>query len=150
MQVSRVANFINRSRVIQSTLGHINKNPAMYNALAAFTLASVMRPTLIGCFNFKDNKDKKYSQASAIAAGLVELAATAAIFLPLNKCICKASQELYKSTGTIYSNNPVPLRQFKSITNRGIKALSLIPISLLRFSLIKPIVDNFLKEKKKW
>lgn len=148
MNVSRVASYINRSKAVQATLRHINKNPAMYNALAAFTLASVMRPMLIGCFNFKDKKDKKYSQASAIAAGLVELAATAAIFLPLNKRISKASQKLYNTPGTIYTNNPVPLRQFKSVTNRGIKALVLIPISFLRFSLIKPIVDNFLKEKK--
>ena len=149
MQVSRVANFINRSKVIQSTLKHINKNPAMYNALASFTLASVMRPTLIGCFNFKDNKDKKYSQASSIAAGLVELAATAAIFLPLNKNICNASKILYSTGNTIYKNNPVPLRQFKSLTNRIIKAAALIPISLARFSLVKPIVDTLFKEKKK-
>ena len=148
MQVSRVANFINRSRTIQATLKHINKNPAMYNAIAAFTLASVMRPTLIGCFNFKDKKDKKYSQASSIAAGLVELAATAAIFLPLNKSICSASKILYNSSNTIYKNNPIPLRQFKSVTNRVIKAATLIPISLARFALVKPIVDIIFKDKK--
>jgi outer membrane protein assembly factor BamA len=90
---------------------------------------------------FKEKKDRQYSQASAIAAGVVELGASVALFTPVNKVIQKASDNLFKTAGTVYHNNPQVLRQFKSITNRGIKVLSLIPISLLRFSLVKPIVN---------
>lgn len=141
MNVQKIANFINNSKTTQTILKHIDKNPAMYTAASSFILAGVMRPATIGVMPFKEKKDKQYSQASAVAAGLVELGATAALFLPLNKSIAKASENLYKAAGTIYHENPQVLRQFKSITNRGIKVLSLIPISLCRFSLVKPIVN---------
>jgi outer membrane protein assembly factor BamA len=113
----------------------------LYAAGASFALASVVRPGLIGVMPFKEKKDRQYSQASAIAAGVVELGASVALFTPVNKVIQKASDNLFKTAGTVYHNNPQVLRQFKSITNRGIKVLSLIPISLLRFSLVKPIVN---------
>lgn len=148
MQINRVANFINHSKTAQKLLKSVNDNPALWSASSSFFLASILRPGLIGVMPFKDKKDKKYSQASSIAAGLVELGASIALFIPLQKSICKASENLYKTTGTIYHNNPVVLRQFKSITNRGIKALALIPISLARFSLVKPIV-NFIFGKEK-
>ena len=149
MQISRVANFINHNKSAQKLLRSVNDNPALYGAASSFILASIMRPGLIGVMPFKDKKDKRYSQASSIAAGLVELGASMALFIPLQKSICKASENLYKSAGTIYHNNPAVLRQFKSITNRGIKAMALIPISLARFSLVKPIVNFvFGKETK--
>ena len=141
MNVQRVANFINNSKCTQSVLKHINKNPALYNATSAFILASVMRPMLIGCFPFKDKKDKTYSQASSVAAGIVGLGASVALFLPLNKSIEKASKTLYNTANTVFKDNAAVCRSFKSLTNRGIKVLSLIPISLLRFSLVRPVVD---------
>ena len=149
MNVQCIANFLNNSKTAQSVLKSIDKNPAVYSAAASFVLAGVMRPAAIGVMPFKEKKDKQYSQASAVAAGLVELASTAAIFFPLNKSIAKASDNLYKAKGTIFHENAAALRQFKSITNRGIKAMALIPISLLRFSLVRPIVDTlFGKERK--
>lgn len=148
MKVNKIANFINHSEGAQKVLKGINKNPAIYGAGASFCLAAIMRPSLIGIMPFKEKKDKQYSQASAIAAGTVELASSFALFLPINKSIEKASKNLYKTAGTIYHENPQVLRQFKSISNRGIKVLSLIPISFLRFSLVRPIVDVvFGKEK---
>lgn len=144
---SRVANFINNSATTQSALKSINKNPALFNAGSAFVLAGMMRPALIGCMPFKEKKDKTYSQASAVAAGIVELGATAALFIPLNKAIRTASDNLYKSKASFFTENAPALRQFKSLTNRGIKVLSLIPISLMRFSLVKPVVDLFFKDK---
>ena len=141
MKINRIAKFINESKTAQKVLKNINDNPALYAAGASFALASVVRPTLIGVMPFKEKKDKHYSQASAIAAGVVELGASVALFTPVNKVIQKASDNLFKTAGTVYHNNPQVLRQFKSITNRGIKVLSLIPISLLRFSLVKPIVN---------
>lgn len=143
MKVNRIANWINNSKKAQAILKNINDNPAMYSAVSSFALAAVFRPGLIGVMPFKEKKDKQYSQASAVAAGIVELGASAALFVPLNKCIAKASENLYKSTSTFYEKNPAALRQFKSVTNRGIKVLSLIPISLLRFSLVKPVVNLF-------
>lgn len=141
MKINPIAKFINNSKTAQKILKNVNDNPALYGAGASFVLASMLRPSLIGVMPFKEKKDKQYSQASAIAAGVVELGASMALFTPVNKCIQKASDNLFKTAGTIYHNNPQVLRQFKSITNRGIKVLSLIPISLLRFSLVKPIVN---------
>lgn len=143
MKINRVANFINHSKTTQKLLKNVNDNPALYGATASFVLASILRPGLIGITPFKEKKDKTYSQASAIAAGVVELGASIALFTPINKTIQKASDNLFKSSGTVYYNNPQVLRQFKSITNRGIKVLSLIPISLLRFSLVRPVVNLF-------
>ena len=145
MRPEKVANFINNSKTAQKVLKGVNKNPAIYNAASAFVFASVMRPIAIGAMPFKEKKDKQYSQASAIAAGVVDLAATAAIFIPLNKSINKASTKL---TGDVFQNSKA-VDQFKSVTNRGLKALALIPISLTRFKIVRPIVDFlFGKEDK--
>lgn len=147
--IPKVASFINSSPLAQRTLKSVTNNPAVFSAVMSFGLASLLRPAIIGCFNFKDKKDKRYSQASAIAAGLIELGATVALFIPLNKAIAKTSKALYESKGSFYHENKLALRQFKSITNRGAKVLALIPMSLARFSLVKPVV-NFLfgKEEK--
>ena len=144
----RVANWINNSEGAQKVLRGINKNPAIFSAVAAFTLASIMRPITIGLLPFKNKKDKRVSQASAISAGLVELGTTAAIFLPLNKAIESSSKRLYKAQGTFYEGNNVALRQFKSVTNRGFKLLFLPLISLARFALVRPVSD-FLFGKNK-
>ena len=148
MSVERVANFINRSKTAQRLLKAVNNNPAVVTAVMSFGLSSMLRPAIIGCFNFKDKKDKKYSQASAVAAGLIELASTIAIFIPLNKSISKASKALYECKGSFYEKNNIALRQVKSITNRGAKLLALIPMSLARFALVKPVVDIMFGGKK--
>ena len=149
MGVERVASFINHSKTAQRVLKAVNNNTAVVTAVMSFGLSSILRPALIGCFNFKDQKDKKYSQASAIAAGLIELASTIAIFIPLNKCIAKTSKALYESKGSFYEGNNLALRQFKSVTNRGAKLLALVPMSLARFALVKPVVDVMFGGKKK-
>lgn len=146
--IPRIASFINRSKGAQRLLKTVNRNPAICSAFISFGLASVIRPSLIGCFKFSDSKDKKYSQASAIATGLVELGTTVALFIPLNKSIEKTSRALYKTVGSFYEGNNKALRQFKSITNRVAKLLLLVPISFTRFSLVKPIVKNFFEAKK--
>lgn len=144
----KIANWINRSEGAQRVLKGINKNPAVFSAVTAFAFASILRPVAIGALPFKDKKDKKCSQASAFAAGLTELAATIAVFFPLNKAIENASKSLYKSKGTFYESNNLALRQFKSVTNRGFKIAFLLPISLARFALVKPLMDSIFKEKK--
>lgn len=149
MSVERVAAFINRSKTAQSVLKAVNNNTAVFSAVMAFGLSAIARPAIIGCFNFKDKKDKKYSQGSAIAAGLIELLGTVAIFIPLNKSIAKASKTLYNATGSFYEGNKLALRQFKSVTNRGAKLLALVPMSLARFALVKPVVDVLFKDKNK-
>ena len=145
----RVANWIGRSPRVQAALRGINKNPAIFSAVTAFGLASILRPAAIGALPFKNDKDKKCSQASAVSAGLIELASTVAIFIPLNRCIEKVSKSLYNSKGTFYEGNNLALRQFKSVTNRGAKMLFIIPMSLARFALVKPLMDSLFKEKPK-
>ena len=144
-----VADWINKSERAQKVLKKINKNPAVFSAVVSFGLASVMRPTAIGVLPFKNDEDKKCSQASAISAGLIELASTVAIFVPLNKAIEKTSKSLYKNKGTFYEGNNLALRQFKSVTNRGAKMLFIIPMSLARFALIKPLLNSVLKKPEK-
>ena len=144
-----IANYINKSEGAQKVLRGINKNPAVFGAATSFVLASILRPAAIGVLPFKNSKDKKCSQASAVSAGLTELAATIAIFIPLNKSIESSSKALYKSKGTFYEGNNVALRQFKSVTNRGFKLAFLIPMSLMRFALVKPLMDHMFKDKEK-
>lgn len=143
-----IAGWISKSPRVQSGLQKINKNPAVFSAVVSFGLASILRPLAIGILPFKNDDDKKCSQASAISAGLIELASTIAIFVPLNKSIEKVSKSLYSSKGTFYEGNNLALRQFKSVTNRGAKMLFIIPMSLARFALIKPILSNVFNKKK--
>jgi hypothetical protein len=152
MKVDRVAKsiagWINESKGAQTVCRQINKNPAIFSAVVSFGLASLLRPAAIGVLPFKNDKDKKCSQASAVSAGLIELASTVAIFIPLNNCIEKVSKSLYGSKGTFFEGNNVALRQFKSVTNRGAKMLFIIPMSLARFALVKPILDSVFKKKE--
>ena len=85
----RVANWVGESPRAQAALKKINKNPAVFSAVVSFGLASILRPLAIGVLPFKNDKDKKCSQASAVSAGLIELASTVAIFIPLNNSIEK-------------------------------------------------------------
>ena len=144
-----IADWIGKSEGAQKALKRINKNPAIFSAVVSFGLASILRPSAISILPFKNDKDKKCSQASAISAGLIELASTIAVFIPLNNCIEKVSKSLYGSKGTFFEGNNVALRQFKSVTNRGAKMLFIIPMSLARFALIKPILNSVFKEKPK-
>ena len=142
-----IANYINNSKRTQEVLKGINRNPAVFGAAVSFCLASLLRPATIGLLPFKNKNDKKTSQASAIIAGLVELISTVAVFIPLNKAIEKTSKNLYKSTGSFYEGNNIALRQFKSVTNRGFKLAFLVPLSLARFSLVKPLMNKLFNDK---
>ena len=143
-----IANYINNSKRTQEVLKGINRNPAVFGAAVSFCLASILRPATIGLLPFKNKNDKKTSQASAISAGLVELVSTVAVFIPLNKAIEKTSKNLYQSeAGSFYRGNNVALRQFKSVTNRGFKLAFLVPLSLARFSLVKPLMNKLFNDK---
>lgn len=141
MKIHPVANYINKHKGAQNLLKNVNDNPALYGAFATGIFTLALRPATIGVMPFKEKKDKQYSIASSLAAGSIELAGSALIFNQCNKAIKTASDNLYKQQGTIYHENPAVLRQFKSITNRGIKVLALVPLSLARFALVKPIVN---------
>ena len=146
--INKIANFINNSPRAQKFLKKVSENTSVYAAGASFIIASGLRPAIMNCFNFKDKKDKKTSQASAIATGLVELASTVAIFIPLNKSIGKSSKALYNMQDTAYFQNKGILRQYKSVTNRVAKLLILPFVSYARFALVKPITDYISGKKK--
>ena len=154
-----IAGCINNHGGVQKVLYKIGKNPAMFSDVASFGLASILRPAVLDKLPFKNDKDRKCSKASAISSGVVDLATTTAIFLPLNKGIEKAGQALFSSKNTFYSGNKDAITQFNSITNRGFKLLFLVPIALVRMSMIKPLInkmnskeDNKVKKRKldKW
>lgn len=138
--IPRLASFINGSKTAQKVLRGVNDNAAMFSAVFSFGLAAGLRPLLIDIFSFKDGKDKTYSKAASVSAGLIELIASAILFIPLNKNIAKASRTLYSTKGSFYEGNKLALRQFKSVTNRVAKLIALVPMSLARFALITPVV----------
>lgn len=145
---SNIAGYINKSKRAQGVLKGIGENPAIFSAIAAFGLASVVRPLVTEALPFKNSRDKKCSQASAISSGLMDLATTLAIFIPLNKSIEKASLSLYNKGNSFYKGNDKAVSQFKSLTNRGIKLLLVAPINTARMYLIKPLMKNVLGADK--
>lgn len=145
---SKIAGFINKNKGAQRALQKVGDNPALFSAVTAFGLASVVKPAILGAMPFKNKKDKACSQATSIASGLTELAATAAIFIPLNKGISKASEVLLSSKGTIFENNKMMQGQFKSLTNRCARLLFLVPINILRTKMIKPLMKNIFEKRK--
>ena len=145
---TKVANFINNSERAQGVLKKVGENPALFSAVTAFGMASVAKPAILQALPFKNDKDRTCSQATSISSGLTELAATAAIFIPLNKNINKASKVLADSAGTIFNKSPQVVEQYKSVTNRGAKLLFLIPVNIARTKLIKPIINKIFENKE--
>ena len=62
-----------------------------------------------------------------------------AIFKPMNKAIENSSKQLYNTKGSMFFENPLLLRRYKSVTNRIAQIPPTLLTSLLRFSLIGPI-----------
>ena len=86
-----------------------------------------------------DKNDAKYGACSSISAAVVELAGSYALFKPMNKAIESSSKQLYKTEGSLYHENPLLLRRYKSITNRVAKLPLNFVTSMLRFSMIYPL-----------
>ena len=143
-----IAGCINNHRGVQKVLHKIGKNPAMFSAVASFGLASIIRPAVLDKMPFKNESDKKCSKASAIMTGALELATTAAIFIPLNKSIEKAGSALLNSKSPLYAGNKDTVTQFKSVMNRGAKFLFLLPMALVQMSAIKPLVKRMTQKQE--
>lgn len=134
----KAANFINKSLRAQSTLKKVSKNPALAGATSSFILSTTIRPAAIMAVT-PDKNDAKYGACSSISAALVELVGSYALFKPMNKAIESSSKQLYKTEGSIYHENPLLLRRYKSITNRVAKLPLNFVTSMLRFSMIYPL-----------
>lgn len=149
MKVDKIANFINNSKTTQKVLRAVSDNPAIMSAGISFIAASLLRPSAQGLLPIKDKKDRAYTIASSVATGVSELALASCIFIPANKAIQKTSKALYSSKGsTIYKENPLLLRQFKSLTNRFLK-IGLMPLtSWARFAAIGPFVKLLFRKDK--
>ena len=150
MNVDRVASFINNSKFVQKVLRSVSDNPAMASAGISFAVASLIRPSAQSVLPIKNDKDKKYTIASSVATGVTELAFATAIFIPANKAIQKVSKTLYSTAeNTIYKENPLLLRQVKSLSSRFLK-LGLLPVtSWLRFAAVAPFVKILFGKDKK-
>lgn len=149
MNVDRIASFINNSKVTQKILRAVSDNPALASAGVSFVAATILRPSAQGILPIKDKKDKAYTIGSSVATGVTELALATAIFIPANKAIQKVSKQLYSSSkDTIYKENNLLLRQFKSLSNRFLK-LGLLPVtSWLRFAAVAPFVKLLFRKDK--
>ena len=153
MNIDKIANFINHSKTTQKVLRAVSDNPALASAATSFVFASGLRPAAQGILPIKNNEDKKYTIASSVATGVTELLFSGAVFVRLNKGIQSISKKLYSSTkNTIYKENPLLLRQFKSLNSRFMKLASLPFTSWLRFAAVTPFVKLLFgkdKEEKK-
>lgn len=150
MNVDKIARFINNSKTTQKVLRAVSDNPALASAGISFAVASLIRPATQSILPIKDEKDKKYTIASSVATGVTELAFATAIFIPANKLIQKTSKQLYSTAkDTVYKENPMLLRQVKSLSSRFLK-LGLLPAtSWLRFAAVAPFVKFLFKDKGK-
>ena len=148
--VNRVANWVNTSKGVQKVLRSVSDNPALASAGVSFVAASILRPGAQSVLPIKNPEDKKYTIASSVTAGVTELLTAGLLFIPANKIINKTSKQLYSTTkDTIYKENPLLLRQFKSLSNRFLK-LSLMPLtSWLRFCTVPLAVSLMYPDKKK-
>ena len=141
MRVDKIADFINHSKVTQKILRSVSDNPALASSGVSFIFASMLRPAAQNALPIKNKDDKKYTIASSVATGVTELLFAAALFIPANKLIQKTSRALYSSAKeTVYKENPLLLRQFKSINSRFLKLASLPATSWLRFAAVTPFV----------
>ena len=149
MKVDAIARWINNSKTTQKVLRAVSDNPALASAGISFIAASFMRPMAQAALPIKNKDDKRYTIASSVATGVTELGLACLMFIPVNKLIQKVSRNLYSSSKeTIYKENPLLLRQFKSITNRGFKLLTLPLTSALRFAAITPFVKLLFGKNK--
>ena len=150
MKIEKIAHWINNSKFAQKTLRAVSDNPAFASATVSFISASLLRPGAQAILPISNPDDKKYTIASSMTAGVTELITAALIFIPANKLIAKTSKQLYSTTkDTVYKENPLLLRQFKSLTSRFLK-LGLMPLtSWLRFATVPLAVGLMYPDRKK-
>ena len=150
MKIEKIAHWINNSKFAQKTLRAVSDNPAFASATVSFISASLLRPGAQAILPISNPDDKKYTIASSMTAGVTELITAALIFIPANKLIAKTSKQLYSTTkDTVYKENPLLLRQFKSLTSRFFK-LGLMPLtSWLRFATVPLAVGLMYPDRKK-
>ena len=134
---AKIANFINNSPKTQKILRSCSKNPALFFSTASFVIQTTARPALTLAIT-EDKDDGIYGACSSISSAIVEMVGSYAIFKPMNKAIENSSKELYKTKGSMFFENPMLLRKYKSVTNRIAKIPPTLLTSLLRFSLIAP------------
>lgn len=133
-----IANWINNSKGAQKVLRGMSRNPAMAGAMASFVLSTTIRPATVLAIT-KDKDDAKYGACSSISAAITEVVGSYLIFKPMNKMIEESSKQLYKQEGSVFFQNPLLLRRYKSLTNRFAKLPPSLLIALLRFSMVYPI-----------
>ena len=133
-----IANWVNRSEGAQKALRGMSRNPAMAGAMSSFILSTTIRPAAVLAIT-KDKDDAKYGACSSISAAITEIIGSYLIFKPMNKMIEESSKQLYKQEGSVFHENPLLLRRYKSLTNRFAKLPPSLMIALLRFSMIYPI-----------
>lgn len=145
----RTAKFIANSKISQTLLSAIDKNPSLAGSTFAFAVAVFAKPIAIATIP-KSNKDDKldgiYSIARSISTGIADLAMGIAVFIPINKLIDSSGKTLFNSKNTIYHNNKEMCSNFKSIFNRGFK-ISFLPVfAFAKFFLIDDFADKIAKK----
>lgn len=135
---AKIAGHINNSPKMQKVLRGASRNPALAGAMSSFILSTTIRPATILAIT-PDRDDAKYGACSSVSAAFVELLGSYALFKPMNRAIENSSKQLYKLEGSLYHENPLLLRKYKSLTNRIFKLPLNFVTSMLRFSMIYPL-----------
>ena len=142
----KVANFIEKSPKTQKILRFADHNPALFNSVIVFGLASVLRPSTILLTSSKAEDKKEdaiYSAAKSITSGFVDLTTSLAIFLPLNKIIDSSTRKLFNNKNiSTYFQNKEACSAWKSVANRSAKIALLPIISYFNFKYVKVLVDK--------
>lgn len=145
LEPARVAKYIEKHKGAQSILRKADSNPALFQSLTVFTLATLVRPSTIMATPAKTSegkKDKLYSASRSIMTGIVDLSTAFIIFLPLNKILNKTGRKLYNTLDSIYHNNKEACSNFKSLSNRFIK-FGIIPfVAYLNFKYVKDMSNK--------
>lgn len=133
-----IANFINKSTKTQKILRGVSDNPSLWGTISAFAVGATIRPALtIGITPNK--KDGLYSASSSVASSFVELIGGFTLFTPMKKAIENSSKELYNTKNSVYYQNKLMLRNYKSTSNRVYKCFTFPLTSAIRFGLV-PVI----------
>ena len=113
----------------------------LVQGVTVFLLASLLRPTVILGIPTKNKADNKYSAVRSCISGVLDLATSLLIFLPLNKILQKSNKYLKELPNSVYKNKAA-LDSFNNLTTRCVKFAVLPIVSYLNFKYLKPIADK--------
>ena len=145
------------NKLLLKGLEKISDHGASFAAGVSFLSAMTLRPLAITLAPKTDRENKKYASANSIASGIMKLAITEAIAIPVEKAISKINKTpasyLKKETMENLKDGASDLIKSKNyrFATQNIKLgagfISAIPKSLLTVALIPVVMDKIISRK---